>query len=233
MIKVGCCGFPVSWQEYIKEFKLVEVQKTFYNPPGDNLLIRWREKAPSDFEFTVKAWQLITHPSSSPTYRRLKKALDFNRAGFFNNTSVVKYGYKRTVECARILNAGIILFQTPPSFTSSKKNINHLKYFFTHIATEKFIYIWEPRGKWDWSEVEKLARELRIFIAVDPFKVKPFSQEILYLRLHGIDNYRYRYSHRELEQLINTIRGLRYDVCYVLFNNIYMWESALKFKELL
>ncbi|KGN41169.1 hypothetical protein N801_08795 [Knoellia aerolata DSM 18566] len=28
-------------------------------------------QVPADFEFTMKAWQVITHESNSPTYRRM------------------------------------------------------------------------------------------------------------------------------------------------------------------
>jgi len=55
---------------YFGRFGLVEVQQTFYKMPKLETAARWRQQAPSDFEFTLKAWQLITHPSVSPTYRR-------------------------------------------------------------------------------------------------------------------------------------------------------------------
>jgi len=32
-IKIGCCGFPTSKEKYYKDFKAVEIQKTFYQPP--------------------------------------------------------------------------------------------------------------------------------------------------------------------------------------------------------
>jgi len=70
MIKVGCCGFPVARKEYFKNFSLVEVQQTFYKPPRMETAFKWRSAAPPEFEFAVKAWQLITHAPSSPTYRK-------------------------------------------------------------------------------------------------------------------------------------------------------------------
>ncbi len=47
----------------------------FYEPPRDGTMRRWRAQAPIDFEFTIKAWQLITHDALSPTYRRLRSPL--------------------------------------------------------------------------------------------------------------------------------------------------------------
>ena len=70
IVKVGCCGFPISKNKYYDEFGIVELQTTFYNIPREKTLLKWREEAPEDFEFIVKAFQGITHPMSSPTWRR-------------------------------------------------------------------------------------------------------------------------------------------------------------------
>jgi uncharacterized protein YecE (DUF72 family) len=75
-IKIGCCGFAVSQQEYFKSFKLIEIQHTFYQLPLLKTAEKWRNSAPKDFEFTIKAWQLITHEPASPTYRRLREKID-------------------------------------------------------------------------------------------------------------------------------------------------------------
>ncbi|HDD64840.1 MAG TPA: DUF72 domain-containing protein, partial [Firmicutes bacterium] len=91
-MKVGCCGFPISQKKYFENFNLVEVQKTFYQIPEEETLIKWRKKAQKEFEFTLKAWQLITHPPSSPTYKRLKIELsdkEKKNYGFFKPTDEV------------------------------------------------------------------------------------------------------------------------------------------------
>ncbi len=50
---------------------MLELQKTFYRPPRLPTAERWRRETPAEAEFTLKAWQLITHEPSSPTYRRV------------------------------------------------------------------------------------------------------------------------------------------------------------------
>jgi uncharacterized protein YecE (DUF72 family) len=80
-VRVGLCGWTVSQTSYVRRFPLVEVQHTFYEPPADALLARWREQVPPDFEFVIKAWQLVTHESGSPTYRRLKQPLPDSARG--------------------------------------------------------------------------------------------------------------------------------------------------------
>ncbi len=67
-VKVGCCGFPRGMKPYLSRFRLVEVQQTFYKLPRMETVVRWRQQAPDDFEFIIKAWQVITHPPSSPAY---------------------------------------------------------------------------------------------------------------------------------------------------------------------
>jgi len=75
-IRLGCCGFARGMKNYFKKFEMVEVQQTFYQPPKIETALKWRKDAPDDFEFTLKAWQLITHTPRSPTYRRAKIEID-------------------------------------------------------------------------------------------------------------------------------------------------------------
>jgi len=69
-MKLGMCGFTIGADAYFRQFPVLEVQHTFYDPPPLKTLESWRAKAPADFEFTIKAWQVITHAGTSPTYRR-------------------------------------------------------------------------------------------------------------------------------------------------------------------
>ncbi|MDQ3042888.1 MAG: DUF72 domain-containing protein, partial [Acidobacteriota bacterium] len=85
-VKIGTCGFRTTKEEYARQLAAVEVQHTFYQPPQIKTLTRWRETVPADFEFALKAWQLITHEAKSPTFKRLKKSLtetEREEAGYF------------------------------------------------------------------------------------------------------------------------------------------------------
>jgi uncharacterized protein YecE (DUF72 family) len=72
---VGCCGWAAARARYFKQFRTIELQSTFYQPSAVDLAEEWRRDAPEDFRFCLKAWQLITHGASSPTYRKLKAPL--------------------------------------------------------------------------------------------------------------------------------------------------------------
>jgi uncharacterized protein YecE (DUF72 family) len=116
---------------------------------------RWRAEAPSDFEFTIKAWQLITHDASSPTYRRLRTPMgeaDRAGAGGFRTSAIVLRAWERTLACAAILRATAILFQCPASFRPTDDNIDRMRAFFATIKRPTGVrMLWEPRGEWPTS----------------------------------------------------------------------------------
>ena len=188
-VKAGCCGFPKARNLYYKSFKLVEIQQTFYQPPKLKTIERWRMEAGHDFEFALKAWQLITHESKSPTYRRLtvswpEKKLDL--CGFFKPTNEAHWAWMQTIEVAMALQARIIVFQTPPSFQPSAANKENLRKFFKEVNRGGFFLVWEPRGLWRGGEVQELCRELNLTHGFDPFKTDPSFGKIPYFRIHGI-----------------------------------------------
>ena len=232
MIKVGCCGFPRAKREYYTHFRVVEVQQTFYHPPRVGTCEKWRAQAPPGFEFTLKAWQLITHAPSSPTYRRLRMEIDKpDRYGFFRPTDEVLAAWERTKGIAQALEAQIVLFQCPASFTPTKEHIADMRAFFQLIERDGLLFAWEPRGEWEDEQIEGLCQELDLAHSVDPFQRPPLSGEIAYFRLHGRGGYRYRYTDEDLSRLLHWCR--EYEEGYCLFNNITMFEDALRMKEMM
>ncbi len=243
MIKIGCCGFPGGIKLYFKNFSLTEVQRTFYKPPKKETLKKWREQSPKDFEFTVKAWQLITHNPKSPTYKKAGiKIPDEKRHlyGSFNPTTEVLEAWEITSAICKILGAKICLFQCPASFTPSEENIKNMKEFFSTINKGDLLFVWEPRGKnWTAALVESLCEELNITHCVDPFASDPtyLTQDTAYLRLHGSPPgkkmYTYTYSDDDLHRLRDILQAINAKQYYLLFNNISMREDALRYQKLL
>jgi uncharacterized protein YecE (DUF72 family) len=232
--RVGCCGFPLARRRYFETFRLVEVQQTFYQPPRPETLARWREAAPAGFEFTLKAWQLITHEPSSPTYRRLKQPIPEakrGRYGSFRPTKEVMDAWRATLAAAEALDATAIVFQCPASFTPTTEHIANLRRFFKSVGGDANprLLAWEPRGEWPRDTVERLCDELGLVLALDPFVRPPPRRGPRYFRLHGIGGYNCRYSDEDLQRLRGWCRqGTR-----CLFNNISMAEDAQRFIHLL
>ncbi|WP_298439981.1 DUF72 domain-containing protein [Geobacter sp.] len=230
-LRIGCCGFPVARERYVSEFDVVEIQQTFYHPPRVETARKWRASVPSGFEFTVKAWQLITHPPESPTYRRLKRKIppaERERYGLFRPTGEVFAAWDETLRIAGALAARLVLFQSPPRFTPTAEHLAHMRRFFSSIDRAGLLLAWEPRGDWPAETVRGLCRDLGLIHCVDPFRNDPLAGTPLYLRLHGRDGYRYRYTDEELAALLRRLAGWGRPA-YVMFNNVYMHDDALRF----
>ena len=222
MIKVGCCGYPVSMKRYYKNFRLVEINRSFYEYPKPSTVMGWRERAPPDFEFTVKAHQEISH-----------------KFRFELEPSVKAFEHMK--EICRALKAHILLIQTPGSLRPDK--LDDAEKFFRKIGREDLAIVWETRGpSWETPAVrEKLAeilRELDIPHVTDPFIVMPvYTGKIAYFRLHGLGKrlYYYQYTDEELRKLHGFIKPLEAKgrEVYVLFNNLAMFDDGTRFMQYL
>ena len=124
MIKVGCAGFPTSMEIYFGNFRLVELNSTFYQYPQEKTVEGWRTKAPKDFEFTVKAHQDISHKA------KLK----------IEETSL--QAFERVKQICKTLNSKILLIQTPGSLRPDK--LADAQKFFREAKRENLILVWEP-----------------------------------------------------------------------------------------
>ncbi|MEA2519462.1 MAG: hypothetical protein QOF49_1542 [Chloroflexota bacterium] len=234
-IRVGLCGFSIAVDGYVREFPVVEVQQTFYEPPADRTLLRWRSAVPSSFEFTLKAWQLVTHERSSPTYRRLRRPLteaERSQVGGFRTSPVVLEAWARTLACGRILGATAVLLQCPRSFVPTAVHVQRLRTFVGTVGREPGLRVlWEPRGPWPMDLVGELCEELDLVHVVDPFVGPTATPETPYFRLHGITGARHVYSDGELERLIGMVPSTD-QPAYVLFNNIPRVADARRFVAL-
>lgn len=241
-ILVGCCGFPEAKRAYYAEFPLVELQSTFYQPPSLGVAARWRSEAPPGFQFTMKAWQVITHPASSPTYRRMRRRPpndDPHGYGLFQPSEEVRRAWRLSHALAATLRAPAILFQCPAAFRPEDANIEHLRLFVQEARGDvgtSIALVWEPRGNWDTAMVRDLCQELGLTHCVDPLISQPAAGSFAYFRLHGGARYRHRCSEAEMQRLVDVCReqlavGRR--PVYVLFNNIAMLDDARRFQRLL
>jgi uncharacterized protein YecE (DUF72 family) len=235
---VGCCGWSEGKAKYFADFPAIELQNTFYEPPSLALASKWRAIAPGSFQFCIKAWQLITHKVSSPTYRKLKSRLgaaERELVGSFQSTEQVMLAWERTAAVAHALEARLVLFQCPASFQPEPRNLRNLRTFFSEIKRNRLMLAWEPRGAWPSDLVAHLCEELELLRCVDPFDVAASGVQAPYWRLHGRGGYSYRYSADDLSKLLRLLSEYgpnRDRPRYVFFNNIWMKDDALRFQQL-
>lgn len=80
-LKIGTCGYSYfkpedGWKEryesklqaFSDSYNTVELNRTFYKLPMEKTAEKWRKNVYENFEFTLKAWQAMTHPTSSLTW---------------------------------------------------------------------------------------------------------------------------------------------------------------------
>mgnify|MGYP000038164221 CR=1 FL=1 len=242
---VGTCGWSVRGgkEAYFKTFKLIELQETFYKLPKVSTVEKWRKIAPEDFEFTVKAWQVMTHPPTSPTWRKAKLKISPELKDKYGNLKPTEENFKaweNVLEICKALRATVCIFQTPPSFKYSSENESNVIQFFSSIKRNSLRLGWEPRGTWHdhMDRVKELCKSLDLIHVVDVLKRRPtYVGDVCYFRLHGLGrgevNYRYKYTDEDLAKLASIVKGYVNQGCevYVLFNNVYMRDDALRFKE--
>lgn len=230
---VGVCGFPEARARLCRDLDLIEVQQTFYQPPPPETAARWRAEAPPGFVFTVKAWQLLTHEPASPTYRRLREPLSrraLGECGGLRWNRITRMGWARTLAVARALDAAAVVVQTPARFGPTGANLRRLRRFFTEAPREGLLMVYEPRGDgWDDALLARIAEELELVIAVDPFLRPPPVPGLRYFRLHGRPAYRYRYRYTD-EDLDRLAAWAREGPAWVLFNNLSMARDARRLR---
>lgn len=141
MIKVGCAGFPTSMERYFGNFRLVELNSTFYQYPREKTVEGWREKAPKDFEFTVKAHQDISHKA------KLKA----------EETSL--QAFERMKQICKTLNSKILLIQTSGSLRLDK--LADAQKFFREAKRENLVWFGKPADQL--GKPQKLTRSLEKF----------------------------------------------------------------------
>ena len=235
MIWVGTCGFAGGQGRAFRDLQLVEIQSTFYRPVAETTAQRWRRSAPAGFRFAVKASQFITHPASSPTYRRSGRTVPEDRRsryGGFQDTPEVREGWEATAAVAGALQAEVLVFQTPASFGPREDHLRDLYRFFESTEA-KAVRALELRGPWAPHLVAKICEDLGLVHAVDPFGRESATAGLAYFRLHGsppgAKRYDYAYTDEDLARLHALAR--EYDDAYVLFNNTSMHADAVRFRR--
>lgn len=270
MIHVGTCGYGdyrpgEGWKErysskleaYADAYSLLELNRTFYSLPMEKTAARWRSETGESLQISVKAWQAITHPTDSPTWRKRKGKLSEKQLEEFGNlgwNDSVRDAWEKTLTTAQAVEARTILIQTPAKFGCTEENETRVRDFFSRAAEsletseksgvqENSIRLaWEPRG--DWLEhpdfLASIFEEYGLIHAHDVLRRGPLSNTgPAYVRLHGLGrrefDYRYNYSEQELRRLADELEWLEegYGEVFCLFNNENMYENADRVKEIL
>jgi len=206
---------------YARHFNTVEINNSFYRLPTAKTFDAWRESAPRDFVFAVKASRFMTH------MKKLKDAKRTSEKFFLVADRLEK-------------KLGPILFQLPPRW---KVNVERLAEFLEALP-DKHRYAFEFRDEsWIVPEVFRLLRKYNAAFCVHDFEEMKIPIEVTadfaYVRFHGPTSAKYwgSYSKAELRKWAQRIDGWRAELSavYVYFNNDpegAAVRNALTLKEL-
>lgn len=238
-IHVGCAGFgPGRPVRSYNSLDVVELLQTFIHPPRKATLRRWRAAAPRGLGFVVRAWQLVTHEPSSPSYRQLPKALPapfslpVQGTGHLRDNAPVRRALELTLDVAAELHADAILFETPTSFTPTATHRRALTRFFERCPRSEQLLIWQPTGLWNLDEVVAMCRDLKLTPAWDPLihpeQPVPSRLPSVYLRPLGLGGLR-RLGEAQLASLCDRLAGT---TTYCVFGAPGLLDEARRLRRM-
>ena len=118
---------------YATQFRLVEVDSSYYFPPSEKNSELWVERTPADFTFNIKIFSLLTQHPTKPEalYKDLPRP-DGKKSLYLKDLEpkVIDEVWDRFLSALRPLHdagkLGALLCQFPPWFTIGKKNKNYV-----------------------------------------------------------------------------------------------------------
>jgi uncharacterized protein YecE (DUF72 family) len=208
------------FSHYARHFDTVEINNSFYRLPSTAAFDAWREQAPPDFFYAVKASRFLTH---------LKKLKDpeeplhrfFNHADHLGNT------------------LGPVLYQLPPHW---QLNLPRFEYFLASLPKD-YLHVVEFRDA-SWLVEAMFGLMERFNVAHCIHDMRPLEVPLrvtartVYIRLHGDPPYGGDYQQATLEawaRRIDEWHRQELDV-FVYFNNDiggHALEDAQTLKKLL
>lgn len=219
---------------YVKRFRAVELNFTFYAMPFPRTLSSLARRSPEGFEFWLKANQEITHKGNLSVCGE-----------FVENLAPL---------CEAGKLAGVIL-QFPQSFHRTPESRRFLADAVDRLRAVRLAVEFRHRS---WEDPATLAglreRSVALVVPDEPpleglYHVPPTATcDIAYLRLHSRDaskwysgmaeRYDYNYSDTELRQVLAEWSNLPQpvDKVYAFFNNCHRGQAAQnaeRFREIL
>jgi uncharacterized protein YecE (DUF72 family) len=222
-----------DWLAFIAaEFSTIELNVTYYRVPGPRTVQGWVDRSPTDYLFSVKAHQSLTHERLEPDF-----------AGFLE-------GLRPLQESGKL---ACVLAQFPHSFHPNPATRAYLPRLRQGLADWPVVVEFRDRA-WLVEETFALLEEQRLgFCCVDepalPGLMPPTVRAtgpVAYVRLHGRNaaqwwdhehawqRYDYSYREEELAEWIPRLRQLDQDrpLTLVYANNHYRGQSLAALKIL-
>jgi len=204
-----------SLAAYSKAFNFVEVNSTFYKIPSIDEVTSWRKRVKSDFRFSVRCHQDLTHK-----YKLRPIAESYQ---ILNEILLI----------CKTLDANVLHIQTPPTLKIKPSKVDSIRDLLSSFRFKGIRLAWEIRQKQQWpASLTNLMQDFNIIPCVDLSKEEePFGTDILYSRLFGRGSHNiYQFEDEEL-RTINK-RAFEKDQKKVIlsFHSLKMFKDAARLK---
>jgi uncharacterized protein YecE (DUF72 family) len=202
-----------SLRAYSRIFDFVEVNYTFYKYPDMRMAEHWRRTVPSDFTFTVRCHQDLTHRIG------LKPVQEAYAV------------FSQMIGVCRVLRAPFLHLETPARYTFDDQTIREAREFFSTVDLKGVRLAWEIRGKLT-EKVVNLMKDIGIVHSVDlSNEIPAFQSDAVYTRLFGKGKHNiYQFTDEELEEIDQRIVKSEAKIVVATFHGLRMNTDVGRFK---
>ncbi len=182
-IFVGCCDYAgLSLKEYSENFEVIETQSTFYKLPSATRAENWRQQVKMNFMFTVRAFQGITHPMSSPAWRKAGSQKPVEKIENYGHLKPREQNFEcwaNTIKICKALDSKVCVVQLPLSFICNEENSRNITEFFKNVERSFTVTIEFRHRSWDDDQElpEELLKKYRSHTCCRPSHKEALSKE--------------------------------------------------------
>jgi uncharacterized protein YecE (DUF72 family) len=197
---------------YSQLFNFVEVNYTFYEYPEVRRVEGWRKAVPSNFVFSVRCHQDLTHK------------IGLRPTDEAHNVLNQMLGY------CEILNAPFLVLETPVGYAMSKQEVKKARDLISSSNLEGVRMVWEIRAPLT-SFVSDLMRDFNIVHCVDLSRAEPcFDSDVVYSRLFGKGLHNiYQFTDEELIEIDEKANKHRGKIMALSYHGLRMNTDAARF----
>nr|WP_221379421.1 DUF72 domain-containing protein [Actinoplanes polyasparticus] len=225
---------------YARQYRVVEVDSTYYGPPAEQTTRLWAERTPAGFTFNIKAFSLLTgHPTRvSAIYKDLRPETDKKNV-YPGDLPAQAYEevWSRFLAAldplAEAGKLGAVLFQFPPWFGIRRSNKDYVLEVAARCKPIVGVFEFRNASWFDGANQTETLDFLRAhklsFVGVDmpqghKSSVPPVlaaTSGLAVVRFHGHsdkwtskdihEKFGYEYSRRELSEWAPRLRALADD----------------------
>ncbi len=206
---------------YSRLFGTVEINNSFYKLPSETTFTHWKETAPENFVYAVKANRFITH------MKKLKDPVA-SIEKFFRNVDYLEH------------TLGPILFQLPPRWRCNENRLHD----FLQVLPSGYQYAMEFReSSWYNERIYELLKAHNVAFCIYELEHHQSpcitTASHIYVRLHGPGRkYEGKYSSDSLKNWASQCKkwiAVGKDIFFYFDNDQhgYAAENALYFREVM